>query len=318
MRNLAALLACGALAVAASVAAAADFPTKPLSIVVPFGPGGSTDLVARVLAGEMSKVLGQSVIVVNKAGAGGIIGATEVANAQKDGHTLGMLPVGPLTTQPNLRRVQYGPESFDYICRVYSNPQIVLVRNDSPFRTVADLVEHAKKNPGKLNYGSTGVGSVPHLAIVALAKATGIDVFHVPHKGDTDELASLLSGNIAMFVTSSTLLASHRDLVRALTLLATSRLKEYPNLPTLAENGGPALSFDVWGGLVVPKGAPGPVIASLENACRAGTSSAGFRAQLEALHTPVNYMDGKSFASFVAAEFERNARLLRESGIQKE
>lgn len=318
MKFLAYLLASGLFAVTSPGAVAADFPAKPVSIVVPFAAGGTTDLIARLLGSEMSKVLGQTVITVNKAGGSGIIGATEVANAKNDGHVLGMLPVGPLTTQPNLQRLQYGPESFDYVCLVYSNPQILIVRNDAPFKSATELIEHAKKNPGKLNYGSTGVGSVPHLAVVALSKDAGIDLFHVPYKGESDELAAILGGQITMFVGHPTFLTSNPATLRGLALLAKDRLKEYPNLPTLAEQGGPALSFEVWGGLVVPKGTPAPVMATLENACRIGTAASEFRKRLEALNTPVSYTDGKSFSAFVTAEFERNGRLLRGSGIGKE
>ena len=117
-----------------------------------------------------------------------------------------MLPVGPMTTQPNLRTLPYGPDSFDYVCRVYSNPQLLLVRADAPYKTYGELVAHAKANPGKLNYGSSGIGSVPHLAVVALAKAANIDVFHVPHKGEADALASILRGPITIFASPPTLL----------------------------------------------------------------------------------------------------------------
>lgn len=317
MKILACLLVSSFFAVASPGAVAADFPTKPLRIIVPFG-GGPTDLITRLLAGEMSKELGQAVVVVNKPGGSAIIGATEIANAKNDGYTLGMLPVGPLTTQPNLHRLQYGPESFDYVCLVYRNPQVLLVRNDSPFKTVADLVAHAKKYPGQLNYGSIGLGTLPHLAVVALAKATGIDLFHVPYKVEADELTGLLKGDISLFVSHPTSLASHPNELRALAILETSRLDEYPNLPTLAEQGGPAMSLDLWGGLVVPKGTSGSMIATLENACRVATVSEAFRKRMESIHTRVKYMDGKSFSGLVAAEFERNGRLLRESGIRKD
>lgn len=318
MKNLAALLTSSLLAVVSPFASAAEFPSRPLNLVVPFGPGGTTDVLARGLGAEMAKVLGQSVVIVNKVGASGSIGATEVANAAKDGHTLGMLPVGPLTTQPNLRRLTYGPESFDYVCLVYSNPQLLLIRADSPWKTYGDLIAHARQNPGKLNYGSSGIGSVPHLAVVALANAAKINVFHVPHKGEADALVSILGGHITMFVSHPTFMSSHPDKLRGLFVMAPNRLPDHPNLPTLTEQGGPALSFEVWGGLVTPKGTPAPALAALEGACRTGTSSEAFRKQMETLQTPIKYLDGKSFAGFVAGEFERNGRLLRESGMAKE
>ncbi len=294
------------------------FPERPLNLVVPFGPGGSTDLIARALAIEMSKTLGQQVVVLNKAGAGGAIGAADVANAKADGHTLGMLPVGPLTTQPNLRKLSYSPASFEPICRVYSNPQVLLVRKDAPFKSLQDLVAAAKRDPGKINYASTGAGSVPHLALAALTKGLGMDAVHVPYKGETEMLQGLLGGDITMFVGHPTLLSVHAQSMRAIAVMAPGRLKEYPELPTLGEQGGPPLHFEVWGGLVVAKGTPAATIAALEQACRVGTSAEAFRKQLDTLNTPINFMDGKTFGTFINTEFDRNGRLLRESGIQPE
>jgi tripartite-type tricarboxylate transporter receptor subunit TctC len=296
---------------------AADFPTRPLTIVVPFGAGGTTDVLARGLAQEMGRVLGQSIVISNKAGASGIIGTTEVANAKNDGYTMGMLPVGPLTTQPNLTKVSYGPDSFDYVCLVYSNPQVLLVRADSPFKSLGELVAYAKQNPGKLNYATSGIGTIPHLALVALANATQIDMVHVPHKGEADALTSVLAGTVQMFVSHPTFLTSHAEKLRALFVMADARLPEFPNLPTMAEAGGPALGFEVWGGLAAPKGLPAATLAALENACKAATMTDAFRAQMATLHTPVKFMNGKAFGAFVASEFERNKRLLSGSEAKR-
>jgi tripartite-type tricarboxylate transporter receptor subunit TctC len=308
----------GLLAVCSVFAHSAAFPERHLDLIVPFGPGGTTDVIARALAAEMGKVLGQQVVVLNKAGAGGAIGAAAVANAKNDGYTLGMLPVGPLTTQPNLQRLSYGPGSFEYVCRVYANPQVVLVRKNSPYQTVQDVVAAAKRDPGKLNYASTGTGSVPHLALAALSEATGVKMTHVPYKGDADSLLALVSGQVTMLVSHPTMLSTHADSVRAIAVLSANRLKEFPDVPTLSEQGGPALNFEVWGGLAVPKDTPQAAVAALENSCLVGTSSETFRKQMESLNTPVNYMDGKSFGAYVGAEFERNGRLLRQAGIEKQ
>jgi len=318
MRILQTLTAGIGLALVAVSGGAADFPSRALTVVVPFGAGGTTDVLARALGSEMAKVLGQPVVVLNKAGASGTIGALEVANARPDGHTLGMLPVGPLTTQPNLRRQAYGPESFEYVCMVYSNPQLLLVRADAPFKSYGDLVAFARQNPGKVNYGSSGIGSVPHLAVVALARAAQIDVFHVPHKGEADALTSILGGHITLFVSHPTFLTAHAEKLRGIFVMAPQRLAEHPQVATLAEQGGPDMHFEVWGGLAVAKGTPAPALAALENACRAATSAEGFRKQMDTLQTPVKFLDGRRFAAFVNAEFERNGRLLRESGIPKE
>lgn len=312
------LIIASLLATAALHLPAAAFPDRTVSLVVPFGPGGSTDLIARALAQEMSKTLGQQVVVLNKAGAGGAIGAAEVANARPDGHMLAMMPVGPLTTQPALRKLSYTPASFDMVCRVYSNPQVLLVRKDGPHKALADLVADAKRNPGKLNYASTGTGSVPHLALASLSSAAGLNVVHVPYKGEADMLQGLLSGSVTMFLGHPTLLAVHSQTMRGIAVLAPQRLKEYPDLPTVGEQGVPPQHFEVWGGLVTPKGTPPAVLAALEAACRSGTAAEAFRKQLENLNTPVMYQDAATFGAFVNAEFERNARLLREAGIKPE
>jgi len=318
MKSLKTIVAGALLVASTSTMAQAAFPDRAVSLLVPFGPGGSTDLIARALAAEMAKTLKQQVVVLNKAGAGGAIGAAEVANAKADGHMLGMLPVGPLTTQPNLRKLPYSADSFDYVCRVYANPQVLLVRKDSPYKSVMDLIADARAHPGKLTYASTGTGSVPHLALAALASATGTKMVHVPYKGDSDSLLGVLSGDITMFVSHSTLLSTHGDKVRGLAVLAPTRLKEFPDLPTIAEQGGPALNFEVWGGVTTAKGTPAAALAALDQACRTATQSEGFRKQLQTMNTPVHYMDGKTFGAFVKSEFERNGRLLREAGIEKE
>ena len=305
------------LAFAPLLTQAADFPTKPVTIVVPFGAGGSTDLMTRALAAEMAKALKQEVVVVNKAGAGGTIGTAEVAAARNDGHTVGMLPVGPLTTQTNLRRLPYSPDSFDYVCLVYSNPQALMVRKDSPYKDVNGFLAEARKNPGKIKYGSSGAGSVPHMAMVALAQAANIDVVHVPHKGDADNLTSLLGGHIETFVTHTAFLAANSESVKSLGLMAPKRLKEFPGLTTFVEQGAPPLSFTVWGGLAVPKGTPLPVIATIEKACKMAVDSEAYGTTLTKLNTPAAYMGSKEFAEFVAKEFESNRQLLEKAGLKK-
>lgn len=307
-----------ALVALCSGVAAQTYPDRPVTLVVPFGAGGGTDSFGRGLALEMSRLMGQQVVVQNIGGASGTIGTTKVATAPKDGYTIGLIPIGPLTLQPHLLKLPYSSDSFDYVCMVYSNPQAVIVRSDSPFKTTNDLIAWAKQNPGKLVYGSSGVGTIPHLAVVALAKAANIDINHVPHKGDADNMISLLGGHVSMFVSHTAVLATHAGKIRSLGLMAEKRLAEYPDLPTLAEQGAPALNFDVWGGLVVPKGTPAAVVSAIENACRQGTSSEPFRKLLVNLQTPYNYMDSRTFTKFVLDEYSKNARLAAEAGMKKE
>ncbi len=297
---------------------AAGYPERPITLVIPFAAGGGTDAFGRGLAAEMSKLLGQQVVVQNIGGASGTIGTTKLAGSPKDGYTIGLIPTGPLTVQPHLLKLPYSVDSFEPLCMVYSNPQAVIVRNDSPFKNTTEMIAWAKQNPGKLVYGSSGVGTIPHLAVVALAKAAGLEVTHVPHKGDADNLVSLLGGHVMMFVSHTAVLASHAGSIRSLGLMANERLKEYPDLTTLAEQGAPALNFDVWGGLLVPKGTPPAILNALETACKQGTSSESYRKLLVSLQTPFNYMDSAAFTKFVNAEFERNARLANEAGMKRE
>lgn len=153
----------------ASAAVSADFPAKPVTIIVPFSAGGGTDITTRTLAAPMAEALGVEIVVKNTAGAGGTIGAAETARARADGYTIGMMPVGPMTTQPHLRALPYGPESFDYICQAYSAPSSLVVRQDSPFKSFQEMLAHAKANPGDLNYGVQAVGSIPHVAGLGMA-----------------------------------------------------------------------------------------------------------------------------------------------------
>ncbi len=301
-----------------AVVHAAGYPERPIAMVIPFAAGGGTDAFGRGLAAEMSKLLGQQIVVQNVGGASGTIGTTKVAVAPKDGYTIGLIPIGPLTLQPHLLKLPYSVDSFDPLCMVYSNPQALIVRNDSPFKNTPEMIAWAKQNPAKLVYGSSGVGTLPHLAVVALLKAAGIEATHVPHKGDADNMVSLLGGHVMMFVSHTAVLASHAGSVRSLGLMAGTRLKEFPELSTLAEQGAPPLNFDVWGGLMVPRGTPAAVVTALENACQQSANSESYRKLLTSLQTPFNYMGSAAFSKFVVAEFERNARLVNEAGMKRE
>ena len=315
MKRMIHCIAGATLAVASLSASASDFPTGTVDIVVPFGAGGSTDLMTRALAQEMEGPLGVSVGVVNKTGGAGTIGTAEAASASPDGYTVGMIPVGPLTTQTNLRNLPYDPESFDYVCLVYSNPQILIVSQDSEFDSVNDLIEAAAERPGELRFGSTGAGSVPHLAGVALATEADIELVHVPHSDDAEQLSSLLGGHIHMLVSHPAFLTANEDSVKGLGLMVPERIEQFPDLQTFAEQGAPELDIRVWGGLTVPAGTPPEVIAKLEEACEVAVHSDGFREQLARLNTPEAYMGSEEFRAFVMGEYENNRMLLREAGL---
>lgn len=295
--------------------AAAGFPTKPVTVVVPFAAGGGTDIIARTLQAPMAKVLGGDVVVKNTAGAGGTIGAAEVAAARPDGYTLGLLPVGPLTTQTNLRKLPYGVNSFDYICRVYSAPTVIVAPKAAPYNDLKELFAWAKSHPGKLTFAVPGIGSIPHVAGLAVAEAGGFKMEYLPMKGDGPSLKALLDGSAQLFNPSVAFFTANSDQLKALVLLTDTRLDDVKGVATAKEQGFDIV-LPIWGGLVVPKGTPAPVRAKLEAACKGGVDSDVYRAHMVKLRQPVAYQDSATFRKFVMQQFATNKKLLSDAGLK--
>jgi len=292
------------------------FPDKPVTIVVPFGAGGGTDITTRTLATEMAKALGADIVVKNTAGAGGTIGTAEVARANADGYTIGMMPVGPMTTQPHLRKLPYSPDSFDYICQAYSAPSSLVVRKDSKFNNLNDMIAYARANPGKMNFGIQAVGSIPHVAGLGILDATGIKYEFIPYKGSAPTFKAMLDGTVDMFVAHISFLTKNADQVKSIAMLSETRASTAKDLPT-AKDQGIDLNFPIWGGLVAPKGLPKEVLGKLESACEAGMKSAGFSGRMGDLRMPVTFLNSNDFKAFVGSEFSKNEKLLRKAGLIK-
>lgn len=306
--------AVGGLAVLGLIQPASAFPDRPVTMVVPFSAGGGTDITSRTLSGPMAEALGAEILVKNTAGAGGTIGAAEVAAARPDGYTVGMMPVGPMTTQPHLRNLPYAPESFDYICLAYSAPSSIVVRKDSPFNNLADMIAYAKANPGKLNFGVQAIGSIPHVAGLGIVEATGIDMEFIPFKGSAPTFKAMLDGSVDMFVAHISFLTQNADQVKSIAMLSDEPVSTAPDLPT-AKQQGIALDFPIWGGLVAPKGIPAEARDALESACEKGMNSKAFGDRMASLRMPVTFMKGSDFKAFVESEFARNAKLLKSAGL---
>lgn len=300
----------------ATATLAADYPAKPVTIIVPFSAGGGTDITTRTLAGPMAEALGIEIVVKNTAGAGGTIGAAETARTRADGYTIGMMPVGPMTTQPHLRALPYNPDSFDYICQSYSAPSSLVVRKDSPFNSLQDMVDHAKTNPGTLNYGVQAVGSIPHVAGLGLAAATGADFTFIPYKGSAPTFKAMLDGSVDMFVAHISFLTKNADQVKSLAMLTSSRVSTAAELPTATDQGVP-MHFPIWGGLVAPKGIPADAKAALVAACQTAMNSEAFSSRMAELRMPVAFMGSEDFQAFVASEFIKNDELLTAAGLKK-
>jgi tripartite-type tricarboxylate transporter receptor subunit TctC len=300
---------------AVSAAAAQTFPERPIQMVVPFGPGGTTDIMARLLADEFGRELGGSVVVINTAGAGGSIGMGNVARAKADGHTISMTTVGPLTIQPARRdNTGYTPESFDYLCGTYDVPLMTMVRADSPHKTLADLMKWAKANPGKFNYGSSGIGTALHISMLQVLRHAGIDGTHVPYRSTGDMIVPLKNGQIEAFNETPPVAVQHQ--LRPLVSLSDTPALGFENVPTAKQIGLPVRGT-VWGGLVAPKGLPADVRGKLEAACQRATASTLYKARAQAANSPLVYRNGDAFKRFALTEFETFKKLVADNGLQE-
>ena len=288
-RVLFASLALGLAAVAglAPLAAQADekFPSRPITLVVPFPPGGSVDIMARQYSEPLSKALGVPIIVENRAGAGGSVGAQYVARAKPDGYTLVVSSqsshlANPLT-QP---KVGYDPvKDFENIAILGRQPNALVVHSSLPFKTFAEFVAYAKKNPGKLNYGSGGVGSMGQLNVEMFKAETGAFTTHIPYRGGTPLITAVLANEVQFILDNLVIMLPHIQAgkVRALAVAADQRLPQLPDVPTLAEVGYPALNLTSWTGLAAPGGTPDAVVQTLYKAVRQVATSPAMVANLK-------------------------------------
>jgi tripartite-type tricarboxylate transporter receptor subunit TctC len=235
IRTLAGVASAIAVTMAATGASAQS--NRPVTVVVPFAAGGGTDITTRAMQSGLTDALDANIVVKNTAGAGGTLGVGEVARARADGRTLGMAPVGPLTTQPHLRALPYNIDSFDYICLAYSAPTVIAVAKDAPFSTLEEMVSHAKANPGEVTFAVQAIGSVPHIAGLALAEAAGIEMTYLPVNGDGPALKALLDGTADVFIPHVSFFSSNAEQLKSLAMLQSERLKEQPDLATAAEQG---------------------------------------------------------------------------------
>jgi tripartite-type tricarboxylate transporter receptor subunit TctC len=262
--------------------AQAAFPDRPVRIIVPFAAGTSSDFQARMIGERMAPVLRQPVIVENRAGAGGVVGADAVAKAAPDGYTLLLGSNGPLTNAPVLQaRLPYDPDrDFAAVAMISRSPVTLSVRADSPFRTVADVVAAARAKPGDLSIGSSGQGSATHFLIEQVMAAAGISLTHVPYRGSSQSVPDLIAGNIPLVMAEiSTILPLWQSgRARILAMSSAGRMPIAPEIPTLIEQGL-NLTGGSWAGLVTAAGAPPEAVAALSAAVQAGLREPAYRAR---------------------------------------
>jgi tripartite-type tricarboxylate transporter receptor subunit TctC len=297
---------------AAVPAAAQSYPARPVSMIVPFPPGGNTDIMARALQNELGKALGQTVVIVNKGGAAGSIGINELMKSQPDGYTIGFTPNNPLTAQPHLQKLAFALDSFRYICLTYYAPYVLIAGPQAPFKTFAEFVTFAKAKPENLVYGHPGVASQPHLGMLAVLKAIGADGLGVPFQGAGPMSHALLGGTImAISETPSVARASNLPILAA---LADERIAALPDVPGMRELGYPAQAFTA-GGLIAPAATPDAAVATLEKACAAATAAAEYKAIAERLNATPRYLPGAEFRKMFEEDSVNNADAIRRAGL---
>lgn len=308
------LVVAAALLLATPIQAAGPYPERPVAVIVPWAAGGAADINVRSFAEAMSKRLGQTMPILNKTGASGTIGTTQLARAAPDGYTIGNVSVGPLTTQLAMKRLSYDIDSFDYICMHYSNPQFFVVRKDAPYSNVTEMTAWLKANPAKAMFGSTGVGSLPHIAGLELGKSIGVPLQHVSFKSDAEIMVSVLNGDLLGWLTQATFLRANHDRIKAIGIMTDQRMPEFPDVPTFREQKHD-LVFDVWGGLAAPKGLDPKILATLEAACAEAYHSTEYKEVRARLGMSSSYRSGKDFTDYIRSEARRNAKLIRDAGL---
>ena len=317
--RLAALLGAAAL-IAASAALAQSYPAGPVRVLVPFGAGGATDVVARVFADRLQQRMGQSFTVENRAGAAGQLAAAAFARAPADGYTLMFTTAAPITVAPLLSdKLQYDPrKDFVPVALVAVQPVWIVVNANSPFRTLADLVKQAKDNPGKLTYGTSGVGTELHLAAEAVARSAGIKMVHVPFRGGGEVITALLGTQVdfAALSTASIAGAVRQGTLRVLAVSSPQRMADFPDVPTFAELGHASATMVPWWGLMAPAGTPQPIVARLTQELEAASRDETARERLKATFVQIEFAGPEDFARRLEAETRLYGDVIRAANIK--
>jgi tripartite-type tricarboxylate transporter receptor subunit TctC len=303
-----------ALLLLPAAALAQDYPSRAVTLIVGYPPGGNTDLMARALQPELQRALGQPVVVVNRGGAAGTIGAAEAARARPDGYTLLFSPNNPITAQPHQQALAYSLDSFRFLCMVYDNPQVLVLGRGAPFTDLAGMIRHGRSGKEALVFGSPGQGSTQHILIAALLARAGIEGLHVPFTGAGPMAQAALGGQIQVFVESASIPAQTG--LPVLGVMAASRMAGLADVPTLAELGHPMEGASN-GGLLAPAGIPDAVAGVLERACATASATEAFRGTATRLNAVPVQLDGAAFRGRFAAESEMNRTVLRELGLAR-
>jgi len=311
------------LALAAAIAPATAqeaYPNRPITMVVPFPPGGVADLTARPVAAAMEKVLKNPVGVVNKQGAAGAVGMQSVAVAKPDGYTL-LLALSSISIIPEADKLFNRPPAFTVdqfapIALISADPTILVVPADKPWKTAKDFIDDARKRPGQISYSSSGIYGTLHMAMELLSQAAGIKLRHVPHAGAGPALTAILGGHVDALASGPAVVLPHikAGKLRALAGWGDQRIAALPDVPTFKELGYPEAEFYIWAGVFAPKATPEPVLARLRATVREAVNDPEFKAAMDKLETPVTFKQGDEFQRFFEADARRLAEGVRRVG----
>jgi tripartite-type tricarboxylate transporter receptor subunit TctC len=312
------------LAMAASSVAAqsAAYPTRPIRLVVPYAPGGVSDITGRIVAQKMGELLGQSVVVENRAGAGGMLGTGAVAEADPDGYTVVLSSLSAYAIGPRLVKTPpYDPiKDFTPIGTVALSPTILTVNTELPFKTVQDVVAYAKANPGKLTYGSSGIGSVAHISAEVLRASTGVELVHVPYKSAAQAYPDMISGAVSMIFDALPSAIQHirSGKARPIAMMSDRRASLLPDVPTFAESGYPQATLRLWVGLHGPPNLPAPIVQRLNDTLGKVAAAPDVRERLTAVGADAYATTPQQFAQLVREDVEKLGAMMAAAGIKGE
>ena len=310
------ILATAAMIVAGAVSGQ-NFPNRTVTLTVGFAPGGGADTAARLIARKLGENLGVSVVVENKAGAGGNIAAQHIATAAPDGYTIHLTSVGPMAVAPHVMKdLSYDPKrDIAPITMGVVFPNVLVVYSGVPAKTLAEFVALAKQKPGKLTYGSSGVGGAGHLAGELFKERAGIDVIHVPYKGGGPAMVALLAGETNLGAQSPGVSSPHikSGKIRVLGSWAGTRTAALPDVPTMKEQGFD-VEFYIWAGVFAPAGLPSDVAERIRTAVRQGVQDPEFKSAMAGINTPINFLEGAEFERFLDTDTRRLAAVVQKMG----
>ncbi len=321
MTRINGLIALAAAVLAATAAQAQPYPAKPVRLIVPSVAGGGTDISARLIAPKMGEILGQQVVVENRAGAAMIIGGELVARAQPDGYTL-LMGISTLTINPSIHKKMPFDVLRDFapVSQVVSQPNILVVHPSVPVKTTRELIAFTRKNPNQLNYGSAGVGSNPHLTMELFLNMASIKMVHVPYKGLAPAMVDTIAGHLTvMMSTMLTGIPYARDgRLRALAVSGAQRSRVLPELPTIAESALPGYDAVQWYGVLAPAGTPREIVVKLHDAVTRTLRDAGVRERFLADGADIVGSTPEEFSAYIASETAKWARVIKSAGIKPE